>query len=45
MVQKLGENKPKLQFDRNVDNDVLNLNLRTGREMLLRFPKKIQDGG
>ena len=38
------KNTPKLKFGRHVNN-VLNLNLRTGREILLRFPKKIQDGG
>ena len=45
MIRKLGEITPKLKFGRNVDNSVLNLNLRTGREIALRFSKKIQDGG
>ena len=34
-----------LIFSKSVDNDVLNLNPRIGENNLLRFLKKIQDGG
>ena len=45
MVRKLGEKYTEVEIGRNVDNNVFNLNLGTGREILFAFSKKFQDGG